>query len=130
LVRVAWISRHQPLKAQVEELRRLFGDVEIVHINETFRDAKEVYREVKRSNCTHAVVVLPLSMIAHLVKHDDVIWLWAEMEALHQCVLDYCNEYNPDTDVWLPLRNSTKGRHMRFKRFWRIREVRMVLEEV
>ena len=130
MVRVAWVSRHQPLKAQVEELHRLLGNVEIVHVDRTFRDAGEVYREVKRSNCTHAVVVLPLSMIAHLVKHDDVIWLWAEMEALHQCVLDYCNEYNPDTDVWLPLRNSTKGRHMRFKKFWRIREVRMVLEEV
>jgi len=129
-VRIAWVSRHVPIPAQVRELKRIFGDISIVQISRVFTDAEEVYREVKKRNCTHAVVVLPLSIISLLLKHEDIVWIYAEMKALHTCDVLYCGEWDPDTDVWLPLKGEKEGRHMRFKKFWRIKEVRMVLEEL
>jgi len=130
LVVVAWVSRHPPLEAQVQELKRRLGDVKIVQVSKTFASARDVVREVKAVGAKYAVLVLPLSMIAEVIKEREVAWLWAEMEGLHECVLNKCDEFNPETDVWLPLRGSDKGRHMRFKGFKRIKEVRLVLEDL
>jgi len=52
------------------------------------------------------------------------------MKGLHECVLEECKEFNQDTDVWLPLRGSNKGRHMRFEKFVRIKRVEVVTEEL
>ena len=68
-------------------------------------------------------------MIAQLVRDKSITWLWAEMRGLHECVLEECDEFNSETDVWLPLRGSDKGRHMRFVKFKRIVKVELVLEE-
>ena len=130
MVVVAWVSRHPPLEAQVQELKRRLGDVKIVQVSKTFASARDVVREVKAVGAKYAVLVLPLSMIAEVIKEREVAWLWAEMEGLHECVLNKCDEFNPETDVWLPLRGSDKGRHMRFKGFKRIKEVRLVLEDL
>ena len=129
VVKVAWVSRHLPVEAQVEELQRKLGDHETFYLTQTFRNAEEVYQEIKKHECQYAVVVLPLSMIARLVTHKDITWLWAEMEALHNCNLEECTEFDEKRDVWLPLRGSSKGRHMRFKCFKKIVKLELVLEE-
>lgn len=127
---MAWVSRHKPLPAQIRELRRIFGDVEIIQISRTFRDAGDVYEDVKASGAEYAVVVLPLSMIARLVQYPGVDWLWAQMRALHECLgPGRCAEFNPDSDAWLPLHGSEKGRHMRFETFKKIQRVVLVLED-
>jgi len=52
---VAWVSRHSPLPAQVEELERLLGpDVEVVQVNKTYRDAKEVFEDIQRTGASVA----------------------------------------------------------------------------
>lgn len=130
-VRVAWVSRHPPLPAQLERLRRVFGEgVEVVQISRTFATAEEVAEAVRAAGARAAVVVLPLSMIARLLEAGrDIAWLWAEMSALHECYgPGACPEFNPETDVWLPLHGSQKGRHMRFNRFMRIKAVKLELE--
>ena len=131
-VKVAWVSRHPPLLAQLIRLSELLGEeVEVIPINRTFRNVKEVYEDVKRIGAKYAVLVLPLSMIATLVnKYKDVTWLWAEMEALHEDESLNCPEYDEKTDVMLPAKtdSGTVYRHMRFKDFYVIKEVKLVLE--
>jgi len=128
-VRVAWVSRHPPLKKQLEVLKEKLGDIVVVQISRTFTDYKEVLDEIKNANCKYAVVVLPLSMIAQLVNDKSITWLFAEMEGIHECLgPELCEEFNPDTDVWLPLHGKSTGRHMRFKQFRKILRVEMVTE--
>ncbi|RLF92095.1 hypothetical protein DRN52_08455 [Thermococci archaeon] len=129
VVKVAWVSRHRPTPAQVDVLRKKLGEIKIFQLSQTFRDANEVLEEIKKRKCEYAVLVLPLSMIARLVKDKTITWLWAEMEALHICDILKCEEWNPDTDTWLPLRGEKEGRHMRFKGFKKIKKVELVLEE-
>ena len=132
---VAWVSRHSPLPTQVEELRRLLGpDVEVVQVNKTYRDAKEVFEDIQRTGASVAVVVLPLSMLAQLLplaqKVGVEVWM-AKMEPLHECGgPEKCPEFNPDMDVWLPLRDQPTGRHLRFARFERVKRVEVVTEPV
>ena len=125
---VAWVSRHAPLPAQIDWLHRHLGNVKIVFIRDTFRDAEDVYREVKARGARYAVVVLPLSMVDHLTRHDDIVWLYPVMETVHKgCPGPVsCELFNPDTDAFLP----GGRRHVRFVTFKRIRGVRLILEDV
>ena len=129
-MKVAWVSRHKPLPAQLNELKKKLGDdVEIVQISKTFRDVREVYYDIKSAGAQYAVVVLPLSMIAVLSQYKDIVWLWAEMEPLHlNCKGELCPEYDPNSDVIL----ETVGmiRHLRFKEFKQILKVEMVTESL
>ena len=126
---VAWVSRHPPLRAQLADLHAKFKVQKIEHISKTFKDANEVCQEIRAVNAKVAVVVLPLSMIARLLETcKDVTFLWAEMQGLHECNINECKEFQPDTDVWLPLHGSDKGRHMRFIRFNKIKAIKMELE--
>lgn len=126
-MKIAWVSRHEPLPAQIQELKRLFGSCEIVRLPKTFQDARELLSDVRSTGASTAVVVAPLSMIEVLLREgEDIRWLRAEMRALHECVHSECPEFRPDTDVWLPLHGSEKGRHMRFAHFSEICEVRVI----
>ncbi len=131
---VAWVSRHPTLPAQKEELRRLLGDVEIVQVSGTFASAKEVFEKVRATGASVTVVVLPLSMLAQflpLCKREGIdVWM-AKMEPVHECEgPGVCPEFDERTDVWLPLRGQSTGRHLRFARFERVKEVRVVTEPV
>jgi len=80
LVVVAWVSRHDPLPAQIEELERKLGKFTLVRITRTFTNADEVIEQVRQAGARIAVVVLPLAMIAQLVERDKTIkWLMARM---------------------------------------------------
>jgi len=129
-MKVAWVSRHKPLPAQLNELKKKLGDdVEIVQISKTFRDVREVYYDIKSAGAQYAVVVLPLSMIAVLSQYKDIVWLWAEMEPLHQnCKGELCPEYDPNSDVILEAVGMI--RHLRFKEFKQILKVEMVTESL
>jgi len=132
---IAWVSRHPPVPAQTTELMRRFGEeFHFVLINRTFRDAREVMEELKRAGAEIAIVVLPLSVIERLLpmakKEGIELWM-ARMSLVHQCGgPKVCPEFDPKTDVWLPLRGSDLGRHMRFYRFERIKRVAVETEPV
>jgi len=85
MVRVLWVSRHKPLRAQLRELRRLFGDIELIIHESTVPNAEHVISEAKRHNAKVIVPVLPLSIIARLVeiaRKEDIVVLFAKMEAI------------------------------------------------
>ncbi|MHA1595705.1 MAG: hypothetical protein ACTSXX_13380 [Candidatus Baldrarchaeia archaeon] len=126
---VAWVSRHAPLPSQIETLKQKIGDFYLVQISRTFTSYKEVLDEIKKVGARYAVVVLPLSMIAQLVSDKSIVWLWAEMEGLHECGgPQECRDFDPSRDVWLPLHGQPRGRHMRFKQFRKILRVEMITE--
>jgi len=128
MVKVAWVSRHKPLVKQIEELTKKLKKIEVFVFDKTYRDADEVYSDIVKAGCKYAVLVLPLSMIAKLIKHKDITWLWAEMVPIHSCNLNKCKEFNPESDVWLPTKNNL-GRHLRFNKFRKIKKVELIFEE-
>ena len=131
-VRVAWVSRHAPLEAEIEKLNRMLGNVEIVQIRDTFRDAGEVFERVKEAGAGISVVVLPLSMLAQylpLAKRGGIEVWFAKMKGLGE-VEGTPSDFNPESDVLLPMHGSDKMRWMRFEEFERVREVRVITEPI
>jgi len=129
--RVAWVSRHAPLPAQLAEIARLFPGAVLVDAGAHFRNAEELVARLDAAGAGAAVVVLPLSMIARAVElRPDILWIWSEMAPVHgDCPgPDSCALFDMETDAWLPGAWGEPGRHVRFVGFRRITEVRVVLE--
>lgn len=122
-VRVAWVSQHTPLQAQIEKLEEWFGNNYTLHqIAQTFTSAEQVYEELEQIHADIAIVVLPYSMTARLldINRNNVVFLQPVMDKLHTCSPP-CKDFNPKTDTWI------KGRHYRFTgRYDQIIEVRVV----
>ena len=129
--RIAWVSRHAPLPAQLREIARLFPGATLVDAGAHFRNAEDLITRLDDLGADAAVVVLPLSMIARAVElRPDIQWIWSEMAQVHEGCPgpDYCPLFDPETDAWLPGARGEPGRHVRFIGFRRIAEVRVVLE--
>jgi len=134
-MKVAWVSRHRPLRAEEDELRRILGpDIELVLVSNTYRNADEVFAELVETNAKVAVVVLPLSVVSRLIgpaQRAGIDLWWPRMQKLHDCEgPSTCPDFDMDTDIWLPYYRSDTGRHMRFLRFERIQEVRLITEPI
>ena len=68
MIRIYWLSRHHPLPAQLDELRRVFGDdTQVVEDNRPFGNATDMLARYERSGCSEMVVVLPESILRRLV---------------------------------------------------------------
>jgi hypothetical protein len=67
-VRVLWVSRHDPLPAQLEALRRKLGRVLVIVHRRAVPNAEHVVKMVKETGARFLVAVLPLTMIARLAE--------------------------------------------------------------
>jgi hypothetical protein len=81
-MKVLWVSRHEPLESQVQELKRKLGDVEIVKFSKNIASAEEVVEFARQIGAKYIVPVLPLSMIARLAEHREFTVLFARMQAV------------------------------------------------
>ena len=63
---VLWVSRHQPLHTQVEELEKKLGSIIIYQMSGMIPNAEAVAEEAVKLNAKYVVPVLPLSMVARL----------------------------------------------------------------
>ncbi len=111
--KVYWMSRHEPLPSQIAELRRLFGDVEIITDPNPFDSADDIIRRYQQSGADEILVVAPLSVIAQLTQ-KGIKPLWAEMEVVDKDKAEV----------------EAAGRYYRFVRFRRIARVVMEFEDV
>lgn len=125
MVKILWISKHEPLKVQREELKRRYGNVEIIWYPHFIKNAKHVVELMKKYEADEVVTVLPLTMIKHLVEMG-VKPIIAKMEVVHICSKIPCPEYDPDRD-FIDVRCR---RHLRFKRFKRLVEIKLLEEEI
>jgi len=66
--RVLWLSRHAPTEEQCLDLEATLGPVEIIQHTESVRDAEEVIFLMAEHKCNEIVAVLPLNILADLVK--------------------------------------------------------------
>jgi len=66
--RVLWLSRHAPTEEQCLDLEATLGPVEIIQHTESVRDAEEVIFLMAEHRCDEVVAVLPLNILADLVK--------------------------------------------------------------
>jgi len=131
---ILWVSRHPPLKSQIRFLEKKFKDPKIIQLSGKIPNAEYVADTAKNFNAKVIIPVLPLSFIARLVelsrKFNFEVW-WAEMEQVgivtYQPVAG--KDYDPETDAWIKGYENTY-KIMRFKKFHRIKEIKMVMEEV
>lgn len=111
--KILWLSRHPWLPRQLEELRRLFGEIELVQDPKPFSNAEEIFQRFKEGGFAEIVVVAPLSVIAKLCDLG-LKPLWAEMEVVEK----------EQAEV------EAQGRFYRFVRFRRIKAVKLEFEEI
>ena len=110
--KILWLSRHPALPRQMEELQRLFGEVEVLQDSKPFSSAEEISERFRNGMFNDIVVVAPLSVIAHLVDLG-IKPLWAEMD---QVSLDQAEV-------------RVKDRGYRFNRFRRVIALKLEFEE-
>jgi len=63
--KILWVSRHEMTKGQVDDLRRIYGEFELVKFDQTVSNIKEILEAGKE--CDILAVVLPPALLADLV---------------------------------------------------------------
>lgn len=116
-MKIYWVSRYEPLPAQINELKRLFGaDVELVIDPSSFDDAVDILERYKASGADELMVVAPLMVIQRLTDLG-IKPLCSEMQSISRFT-------DPNTDV------AANGRFYRFIGFKRFQELRMIRTEL
>jgi hypothetical protein len=114
LKKILWLSRHNPLPAQVMELQRIFGDVTITVDDKPLSSAEDVIQRMEGYD--EVVMVAPLSIISKVVEYG-VKPLFADMQRI-----DRVEDKDRDTEAG--------GRCYRFNGFKRIVGVKIELEDL
>lgn len=132
---VLWISRHKPLKAQLDYLRDRLGDFKLIQYNKPLATAQNAVELVKQYNADYIVPVLPMTFVMHLVQESRkyrFTVLRANMINLHNCSEQPCRDYNPYTDTIVESRDLTTGqriyRHFRFDGFRVLKDIKFIEE--
>lgn len=63
--KILWVSRHQMTEGQLDDLKRIYGEFELVKFDQTVSNVKEIIEAGK--NCDILAVVLPPALLADLV---------------------------------------------------------------
>ena len=132
--RILWVSRHEPIPAELDELKRVLGDYILIHyaslveIREN-EEESDLIRQIKSFKPHIVIPVLPLSIIKLLVdlkgKHGYEVWE-ATFETVRVSESDEHNEYD---EVAVKLHNG-KWKIMKFISFSRIKKVEIEREPV
>lgn len=65
--KVLWLSRHTMTEAQVLDLKRIYGEIEVVQHSENVANGKEVLNLISTINPDVVAVVLPPSILGEVV---------------------------------------------------------------
>ncbi|RLI84071.1 hypothetical protein DRP07_02195 [Archaeoglobales archaeon] len=121
---ILWLSRHEPLPAQVSALRRKFGEVKIVKYQRPLSTAADAIHLAKECGAEYIIPVLPLSFIAYLVDQaskEGIKIIMAKMKSIHECYQQPCPQFMEDYDTIIESRDYNSGikiyRHYRFEKF-------------
>jgi len=136
VVKVLWVSRHKPLKVQLEELKRIFGDYSLKQYSGIVPNAGWLMNYVKTHGYDVVIPVLPLTVVARFTElAENVLVLWAEMTVSKQMYRkpEAFFDYDPDRETVVASVDE-KGRMlwkvMRFKKFYRLLGVKLELEPI
>lgn len=67
-MKVLWLSRHSATGSQIDDLKRIFGEVEIVEVSQTVNSGREVTDLMQSNDCNEAVVVLPPNLLEQIIR--------------------------------------------------------------
>lgn len=82
--RIYWVSRHEPLQSQIDELKRLFGNnMQLINDRRPFASAKEIVARYLQADANEMVLVAPLTVCRAILNYG-VRPLWAEMKEVRQ----------------------------------------------
>jgi len=132
--RIMWVSRHDPIPIELDELKKLLGDymivqyASLVEIREN-EEESDLIRQIKSFKPHIVIPVLPLSVIKLLVdlkdKYGYEVWE-ANFETVRISESDEHNEYD---EVAVKLQNG-KWKIMKFIGFSRIKKVEIEREPI
>lgn len=111
--KIIWFSRHAPIQKQIDELERIYGEVNIIQDRNPFSSADDVVKRFNSKNADEMVIVAPLSVIDAITKRG-IKPLYAEMELVHGSQYDV----------------MANGRKFIFKEFVRINKVTIEKEKI
>jgi hypothetical protein len=114
---ILWISRHEPLPTQRDELARLFGPHELQTDVNSFREASDIARTIRETGAHEVVCVAPLSVLQKLLEFG-IRPLTARME---RCQPEHA-------EVVMPGRRGL--RYLKFRGFRRLTSIEMAYEEI
>lgn len=112
---VYWLSRHPPLRVQVDALKAKFGsDCKIIQDPNPVDTVDEILKRFEQSGAHEIVVVLPYSMIHKLIQRgiSPLMPIMKEVGDNEQCDLIY------------------RGKKLRFIEFRRLKEIRLIYEKI
>jgi len=137
-VRVLWVSRHEPVPAQLDVLRQKLGDVLVVKLQQAVPNAEYVLKVAKEVGARYIVPVLPLSMIAHLAEQapkEGITVLFSRMRVVAEARKDDRDAlqklfelYREKPEARTVVEYSDKLRLFEFERFEVVRRVEVVTE--
>jgi len=86
---VLWVSRHKPLKAQLEELEKKLGKYRLEVLSGPIPNSEFVIKKVEELHACVVIPVLPLSFIARIVesaRQRGFTVLYAKMQLVFEAV--------------------------------------------
>ena len=75
---ILWLSRHEPITAQQDELERLFPRHTLRLDSQAFAEVDDILRRIQRCRADEVVIVAPLTLTAKLLERD-IRPLWPDM---------------------------------------------------
>ena len=132
--KLLWISRHNPLPAQLAVLERKLGDFILFQHSKPLSNVNSAISLIKKFHAEYVIPVLPMSFIIYLIneqhKHGFTV-LKAEMDCIH-CPSEFCEDFDPYTDTIQISRDIETGevirRHFRFRKFSKLNAINIDAE--
>lgn len=123
--KILWVSKHQPLKSQVDELKRLFGDDVYIRIyTKSFNHAAQITSVYREGYYDDMVLIAPLSLV-RVITSFGIKPLYSQMQEL--------NADDPRVEIVinsLKERLQNHPRYMKFLKFKRVERLEMVFSEI
>ena len=132
--RVLWLSKHRMLMAELMELNRLIGQFSLFVYKKKVSSAEWIIDNlIIPRDIDIVIAVLPLTIISKLAeyapKYGYEVW-WSDMK-----IVKFTNrkpepvkDYDPDTETYIPA--NGKFKIVRFNKYFRVKEIKLVLEEI
>ena len=127
-MRVGWVSKRPPLRAQMKAIRDAYPDAEIIQIGRIFQSPAEVILALREARCDAAIVNLPKSYIVRLLELDpDIELIYPVMRVVHKNRCNgNCPEFDEERDAIL--KAGPIITHVRFSHFERIKDIELIGE--
>lgn len=114
---IYWLSRHPPLKVEVDALKAKFGsDCKIIQDPNPVDDVDDIIKRFRESGASEIVVVLPYSLIHKLIQRG--------ISPLMPIMEEVKNTNNTDYDL------IYRGKKLRFVEFRRLKDIKLIYEKI